>query len=46
MNGYLPLTAVQSSQMEQLAQATHQAMQAVQSNLNGDYADMTGLILR
>ena len=44
VNGYLPLTAVQSSQMEQLAQATHQAMQAVQSNLNGDYADMTGLI--
>ena len=44
VNGYLPLTAVQSSQMEQFAQATHQAMQAVQSNLNGDYADMTGLI--
>ena len=44
VNGYLPLTAVQSSQMEQLAQATRQAMQAVQSNLNGDYADMTGLI--
>ena len=44
VNGYLPLTAVQSSQMEQLAQATSQAMQSVQSNLNGDYADMTGLI--
>ena len=44
VRGYLPLTAVQTSQMEQLAQATHQAMQAVQSNLNGDYADMTGLI--
>ena len=44
MRGYLPLTAVQSSRMEQLAQATRQAMQAVQSNLNGDYADMTGLI--
>lgn len=44
MRGYLPLTAVQSSQMEQLAQATRQAMQAVQSNLNSDYADMTGLI--
>ncbi|MBR0166979.1 MAG: hypothetical protein IJQ13_08905 [Prevotella sp.] len=44
VNGYLPLTTVQSSQMEQLAQATSQAMQAVQSNLNGDYADMTGLI--
>ena len=44
VRGYLPLTAVQSSQMEQLAQATRQAMQAVQSNLNGNYADMTGLI--
>ena len=44
VNGYLPLTAVQSSQMEQLAQATHQAIQAVQSNHNGDYTDMTGLI--
>ena len=44
VNGYLPLTAVQSSQMEQLAQATHQAMQAVESNLGSDYADMTGLI--
>ena len=42
--GYLPLTAIQTNQMEQLAQATHQAMQAVQNNLNGDYADMTGLI--
>ena len=44
VNGYLPLTAVQSSQMEQLAPATHQAIQAVQSNLSSDYADMTGLI--
>ena len=42
--GHLPLTAVQTNQMEQLAQATRQAMQAVESNLNGDYADMTGLI--
>ena len=42
--GHLPLTAVQTNQMEQLAQATRQTMQAVQSNLNGDYADMTGLI--
>ena len=44
VNGHLPLTAVQTSQMEQLAQATRQAMQAVQSNLSSDYADMTGLI--
>ena len=42
--GYLPLTAIQTNQMEQLAQATHKTMQAVQSNLNDDYADMTGLI--
>jgi hypothetical protein len=42
--GYLPLTAVQTNQMEQLAQATRQTMQAVESNLSSDYADMTGLI--
>ena len=44
MRGYLPLTAVQTNQMEQLAQATRQTMQAVESNLSSDYADMTGLI--
>ena len=44
VNGNLPLTAVRSSQMEQLAQVTRQTMQAVKSNLNGDYADMRGLI--
>jgi hypothetical protein len=44
MRGYLPLTAVQTNQMEQLAQATRQTMQTVQSNLSSDYADMTGLI--
>lgn len=42
--GHLPLTAVQTNRMEQLAQATRQAMQAVQDNLSGEYADMTGLI--
>ena len=42
--GQLPLTAVQTNRMEQLAQATRQAMQAVQSNLSSEFADMTGLI--
>ncbi len=44
VEGYLPLTAVKTCEMEHVAQATRQAMQAVRSNLNGDYADMTGLI--
>ncbi|MBO4658129.1 MAG: hypothetical protein J5637_00745 [Prevotella sp.] len=44
MYGYLPLTAVQTNQMEQLAQATRHAMQAVQTTISGNYADMTGLI--
>ena len=44
MYGHLPLTAVQTNQMEQLAQATRQAMQAVQTNISGNFADMTGLI--
>jgi len=42
--GYLPLTAVQTCEMECLAQATRQALQAVKSRLSSDYADMTGLI--
>jgi len=41
--GYLPLTAVQTSEMENLAQATRQAMQAVNEKV-GSYPDMTGLI--
>ena len=44
VSGQLPLTAVQTNQMEQLAQATRQALQAVKSTMSGDYADMTGLI--
>ena len=42
--GYLPLTAVQTSEMEHVAQATSQALQAVKSTMNSDYADMTGMI--
>ena len=44
VSGQLPLTAVQTNQMEQLAQATHEALQAVKSTMSSDYADMTGLI--
>jgi hypothetical protein len=44
MNGYLPLTAVKTSEMEQLAQVTRHAMQAVKVTIGEGYADMTGLI--
>jgi hypothetical protein len=44
MNGNLPLTAVQTSEMEYVAQATRQALQAVKTTMSSDYADMTGLI--
>lgn len=41
---WLPLSVVKTSEMEQLAQATRQAMQAVKSKLGDSYPDMTGLI--
>jgi len=44
VKGYLPLTAVQTSEMEHVAQATRQALQAVKSTMSCDYVDMTGLI--
>ena len=44
VSGWLPLSVVKTSEMEQLAQATRQAMQAVEANQDGAYADMTGLI--
>ena len=44
MNGYLPLTAVKTSEMEQLAQVTRHAMQSVKATIGEGYADMTGLI--
>jgi hypothetical protein len=42
--GYLPLTAVTTSEMDQLAQATREALQAVRDSLGSDYADIKGLI--
>lgn len=44
VNGRLPLTAVKTSERENLAQATRQAMQAVKEKIGDTYADMTGLI--
>lgn len=42
--GYLPLTAVQTSEMANVAQATRQALQAVKATMTSEYADMTGMI--
>ena len=42
--GNLPLTAVQTSEMEHVAQATRQALQAVKATMSSEYADMTGMI--
>ena len=44
VQGNLPLSVVKMSEMDQLAQATKYAMQSVEANLGGDYADLTGLI--
>ena len=47
VNGQLPLTAVKTSEMEPLAKATRQAMQAVTASgafAAGTYPDMKGLI--
>ena len=44
VRGCLPLTAVQTSEMEHVAQATRQALQAVKATMSSDYADMTGMI--
>ena len=47
VNGNLPLTAVQTSEMEHVAQATRQALQAMDPAGGfdaGAYPDMTGLI--
>ena len=44
VGGFLPLTVVKTSEMENVAQATRQAMQAVKENLGENYADMTGMI--
>ena len=42
--GCLPLTAVQTCEMENVAQATRQALQAVKATMSSNYADMTELI--
>ena len=44
VSGCLPLTAVKTSEMENVAQATRQAMQAVKDSLGNSYADVKGLI--
>lgn len=44
MMGRLPLTAIQTCEMEHVAQATRETLQAVKSTISSDYADMTGLI--
>ena len=44
VDGFLPLTAVQTSEMEHVAQATREAMQAVNTTIGEGYADMTGTI--
>jgi hypothetical protein len=44
VSGWLPLSVVKTSEMEQLAQATHKALQAVKAQQDSAYADMRGLI--
>ena len=44
VEGWLPLSVVKTSEMEQLAQATRQALQAVKAQQDSTYADMRGLI--
>ena len=40
----VPLTAVQTCEMEHVAQATRQALQSVKAKIGDSYADMTGMI--
>ena len=44
VGGKLPLAAVQTSEMENLAQATREPLKAIKAKLGNDYADMTGII--
>lgn len=44
VDGWLPLSVVKTSEMEQLADATRLALQAVKANQDSAYADMRGLI--
>ena len=40
----VPLTAIQTSEMEHVAQATRKALQSAKKNIGDGYADMTGMI--
>jgi hypothetical protein len=42
--GCLPLSVVKMSEMENVAQATRIALQSVEANLCGKYADLTGMV--
>ena len=44
VGGTLPLVAVKTSEMENVAQATHTALMAVKEEIGNGYADMTGTI--
>lgn len=44
VEGNLPMSVVKTSEMEQVAQATHKALEAVKAELGNNYPDMTGLI--
>ena len=44
MMGNLPLAAVKTSEMDNVAQATRQALQAVKEKIGDGYADLTGCI--
>ncbi|MBR3079877.1 MAG: hypothetical protein IKH01_08685, partial [Prevotella sp.] len=44
VRGTLPLVAVKTSEMENVAQATRTALQAVKEKIGNGYADMTGMI--
>ena len=44
VEGMLPLTAVKMSEMDNVAQANREAMQAVKAKIGEGYADMTGII--
>lgn len=44
VSGTLPLSVVKTSEMDNLAQATRQAVQAVKAEIGDAYPDMTGII--
>lgn len=44
LNGNQPLTAVKTSEMTNVAQATREAMRSVRENIGQGYADMRGMI--